>query len=112
MPARLIRKVQVFNDPVTRPDRTDTSGTGVDRSGWTKAASYVRMSTRGQRYSITNQMAVIERYAMDHLLELVRAYSDAGKSGLRIKNRDGLKQLIQDVVSGEANFTVLLVYDI
>jgi DNA invertase Pin-like site-specific DNA recombinase len=77
-----------------------------------RAAAYVRMSTDHQRYSIANQLDAIHRYASEHLLEVVQVYSDAGKSGLLIKNRDGLKKLLSDVVSGEASFQVVLVYDI
>src|SRR4029077_20666778 len=33
-------------------------------------------------------------------------------SGLRIDGRDALKQLIQDVQGGEADFSVILVYDV
>ena len=42
----------------------------------------------------------------------VRTYSDEGKSGLRIQGRDGLKQLIDDIQSGKADYEAVLVYDI
>jgi DNA invertase Pin-like site-specific DNA recombinase len=43
---------------------------------------------------------------------IVRTYSDEGESGLHIKNRTGLKQLIEDISSGAAEFTHVLVYDV
>ena len=43
---------------------------------------------------------------------LVRTYTDAGKSGLRIDGRDALKQLIFDVENHKAEFSAILVYDV
>ncbi|MCW0221516.1 MAG: recombinase family protein [Prosthecobacter sp.] len=77
-----------------------------------KAAQYVRMSTDMQKHSIENQAAAIALYAAQNGLEIVRTYEDVGKSGLRIKGRSGLKQLISDVVSGSVNFSKILVYDV
>jgi DNA invertase Pin-like site-specific DNA recombinase len=77
-----------------------------------RAAQYVRMSTDRQRYSIQNQAAVIAAYAHSHNLTIVRTYADEGESGLRIKNRAGLRQLIQDVCGGQAEFAYVLVYDV
>jgi DNA invertase Pin-like site-specific DNA recombinase len=78
----------------------------------TRAAQYVRMSTNYQRYSIANQAAVIATYAQVHGLKIVRTYRDEGLSGLQIKNRNGLIQLIEDVQSGHADFRHILVYDV
>ena len=47
-----------------------------------RAARYVRMSTDHQQYSIDNQSAAIDAYAQEHYMEIVRTYSDAGKTGL------------------------------
>ena len=77
-----------------------------------RAAQYVRMSTDKQRYSIQNQGAVIAAYALSHGLTIVRIYADEGESGLRLKNRAGLRQLLQDITTGEANYDHLLVYDV
>lgn len=77
-----------------------------------RAAQYVRMSTDKQRYSIQNQAAVIAAYAHAHNLQIIKTYKDEGESGLRIKNRMGLRQLIADVSSGEADFSHVLVYDV
>ncbi|WP_276202392.1 recombinase family protein [Ruegeria marisrubri] len=77
-----------------------------------RAAQYVRMSTEHQRYSTENQSDAIAHYAEQRGIEIVRTYSDEGKSGLRIQGRDGLKQLIDDIQSGRADYGAVLVYDI
>jgi DNA invertase Pin-like site-specific DNA recombinase len=76
------------------------------------AAKYVRMSTEHQQYSIDNQVEAINRYARDHHMEIVRTYTDSGKSGLSIENRPGLRQLIEDVESGSPGYAAVLVYDV
>ena len=76
------------------------------------AAAYVRMSTEHQQYSTSNQMDVIREYAKRRGMEIVKEYSDAGKSGLNIEGRESLAQMIQEVQSGEAKFSCILVYDI
>jgi DNA invertase Pin-like site-specific DNA recombinase len=77
-----------------------------------RAAQYVRMSTDYQRYSIQNQAAAIAAFAQQQNLTIVRTYMDEGRSGLRIKNRPGLIELIEDVRSGDADFDHVLVYDV
>jgi DNA invertase Pin-like site-specific DNA recombinase len=77
-----------------------------------RAAAYVRMSTEHQQYSTSNQMDVIREYAKHRGLEIVKEYSDAGKSGLNIQGRDSLAQMIRDVQDGEINFSNILVYDV
>lgn len=78
----------------------------------TRAAQYVRMSTEHQQYSTENQADVIRDYAMVHQIEIVRTFSDDGRSGLNIEGRDALKELLDVVESGRADFTTILVYDI
>lgn len=77
-----------------------------------RAAEYVRMSTDHQKYSTENQADAIRYYAAGRGIEIVRTYADAGKSGLKIDGRDALKQLIDDVQTGVADFTMILVYDV
>lgn len=76
------------------------------------AAEYVRMSTEEQPNSIVLQQAAIRRYAAAHGCEVVVTYTDPGKSGIGIKRRVGLRQLIQDVIGGQARFRAILVYDV
>lgn len=77
-----------------------------------RAAEYVRMSTEHQQYSTENQSDIIRSYAASRGIEIVKTYTDEGRSGLRIDGRDGLKQLIADVESGSTSFEVILVYDV
>ena len=77
-----------------------------------RAAQYVRMSTEHQQYSIANQIAAIAEYARSHGFEVVRTYSDEGKSGIDLAHRAGLRQLLDDVIGHSADFRAVLVYDV
>jgi DNA invertase Pin-like site-specific DNA recombinase len=77
-----------------------------------RAAQYLRMSTEHQRYSLEHQSVWIAAYAAEHGYEVVKTYSDAGKSGLRIQGREALSNLLKDVVGGQAEFDVILVLDV
>lgn len=70
------------------------------------------MSTEHQQYSTENQAAAIEEYAKARNMEIVRTYSDHGKSGLNLAGRLGLRQLLEEIRSGVADFEALLVYDV
>ncbi len=76
------------------------------------AAQYLRMSTEHQQYSLENQSNAIRVYAESHGFDVVLTYSDAAKSGVVLKHRKGLKQLLGDVVAGEVPYRVILVYDV
>lgn len=78
----------------------------------TPAAEYLRMSTKDQKYSIPVQQAAIRQYAADHGFVITRTYADPGKSGVVIKRRDGLGELLRDVVGGRADYKAVLVYDV
>lgn len=65
-----------------------------------RAVIYARMSTEHQQYSTENQCDVIMEYAAKNNMEVIRTYTDEGKSGLRINSRDSLKQPIDDVNTG------------
>jgi len=76
------------------------------------AAQYVRMSTEDQQYSIANQEAVIADYAEKRGFDVISTYSDPGRSGVSIRSRKGLCQLLSDVICGKAQFQAILVYDV
>ena len=76
------------------------------------AAQYLRMSTDHQQYSLDNQAQAIARYAAERRFVIVKTYSDAGKSGLHLSNRQGLKQLLTDVLGEQTEFRTVLVYDV
>ncbi len=77
-----------------------------------RAAQYLRMSTEHQQYSPENQSSSIRRYAEANGFTVVRTYSDPAKSGLSLKNRRGLRDLLQDVTGGNTDYKVILVYDV
>src|SRR6202453_1713293 len=86
--------------------------TGPSNIPPTNAAVYVRMSTEHQQYSTSNQMDVIREYAKLREKQIVKQYSDEGKSGLNIQGRESLARMIQDVQDGRINFSSILVYDV
>jgi DNA invertase Pin-like site-specific DNA recombinase len=87
--------------------------TGGDKeSSKKRAAVYVRMSTEHQQYSTSNQMDTLSEYAKCRGYEIVKKYSDEGKSGLNIEGRDALSQMIRDVQDMQACFSNILVYDV
>lgn len=88
-------------------DEARSTGTDLRR-----AAQYVRVSTEHQRYAIQNQINALNEYAERHGIEIVRTYADQGKSGLSLAKRDALKQLLQDVMSNAADFSIILVFDV
>jgi DNA invertase Pin-like site-specific DNA recombinase len=88
------------------PPQSDEGPVGL------RAAQYVRMSTDHQKYSTENQAAAIAAYAVHRNLTIIRTYADHGRSGVRVDGRDGLRQLLRDVQSGQADFKLILVYDI
>jgi hypothetical protein len=61
--------------------------------GLVPVAQYVRMSTEHQQYSTENQSDVILRYAKAHGMDIIRTYCDAGKSGLSLSGKGGLREL-------------------
>ena len=90
------------------PTAQDSAATTVLRH----AAAYVRMSTDYQRYSIENQLQVIEDYALLRGIRLIRTYSDGGRSGLTLQRRDAMLQLLSDVTGRRADFDLILIYDV
>lgn len=77
-----------------------------------RAAQYIRMSTDHQEYSPVFQRQAIADYAVTHHFRIVRDYEDAGISGLTLRERPALIQLLIDVDSPQRKFTTVLVYDV
>jgi DNA invertase Pin-like site-specific DNA recombinase len=75
------------------------------------AAQYLRRSTEHQRYSLDNQQAEIARHADQYGFTVVQTYTDA-RSGVVLGRRSGLRQLLQEVMSGQAAYKAILVYDV
>src|SRR6516162_11313058 len=77
-----------------------------------RAAQYLRMSSENQRYSTENQQNAISEYAERNGYAVVASYIDAGKSGLSLKGRDALKQLLSDALATPRAFDAILVLDV
>lgn len=92
--------------------KTPSTGELADVPEQLFAAEYVRMSTEHQQYSTQNQAQTIREYAERRGIRIVKTYSDDAKSGLIIGGRMALQQMISDVESGVAEFSVILVYDV
>lgn len=75
-------------------------------------AQYLRMSTEHQQYSLDNQRIAIQTYADAHGFSVVWTYTDGAKSGVVLKRRNGLRQLLQDVMGGTPEYKAILVYDV
>lgn len=77
----------------------------------TPAAQYLRMSTDRQQFSLEAQAELIAAFAEMEGYEVVETYQDAGRSGVTMAGRDGLKALLRDVVSGPP-YKAILVADV
>jgi DNA invertase Pin-like site-specific DNA recombinase len=77
-----------------------------------RATQYVGVTTDHQQHLTDNQADKIKEYAEAHGVEIVRTYSDSGKSGYSVGARTSLKKLIADIEAGLADFNVILVYDV
>jgi DNA invertase Pin-like site-specific DNA recombinase len=75
-------------------------------------AQYLRVSTDNQRYSLERQSECIGDYAAERGFSIIQTYVDRAKSGLLLKNRPGLKQLLADVTGGRITYRAVLVYDV
>lgn len=91
---------------------TNDSQSGATNDTFRPAAQYIRMSTEHQRYSPDNQRAAIAAFAAERGYEVVRTYQDSGKSGLTLKKRPALQELLSDVLSGSPSFKTILVLDV
>ena len=89
-----------------------SAGTPVSALPLIPAAQYVRMSDEAQQYSPDNQKSAIEEYASRNGFKIVKTYADLGKTGVTAKQRTALSELITDVVSGNADYRAVLVYDV
>lgn len=81
-------------------------------NGPIRAAQYLRMSSDNQRYSTENQQNAIAEYAEQHGYVVVAHTSTPGKSGLSLKGRDALKQLLHDALAAQRTFDAILVLDV
>ena len=76
------------------------------------AAQYVRTLLGYGAISIEAQKITIVEYARRHGYEIVSIHADQGKSGLSLKGRSGLKQLLADALNRPCSFNAILLYDV
>jgi DNA invertase Pin-like site-specific DNA recombinase len=76
------------------------------------AAQYLRMSTDHQQYSLDNQRVLIQKFAADNGFVIVQTYADSSRTGVVLRQRDGLRQLLNDVTERRVGFKAILVYDV
>ena len=74
-------------------------------------ATYVRTATTDQHLA-SNQMDVIREYAKCHGMQIVEEYFDVGKSGVSIRDREALEQMVRDVETGQIKFSAILLHDV
>jgi DNA invertase Pin-like site-specific DNA recombinase len=70
------------------------------------------MSTDDQHNSIPIQRAAIQQYAAENGYAVVATYADEGRSGVALRTREALSRLLKDVVTKNAQFKAILVYDV
>jgi DNA invertase Pin-like site-specific DNA recombinase len=78
---------------------------------FTPVAQYLRMSTEHQQYSLANQIDAIRTFCNIKSYSVVKTYKDPGRSGLTLKRRPGLIELLKDVVDRPI-FRAVVVYDV
>ncbi len=76
------------------------------------AAQYVRMSSDQQPMSTDIQRGAISDHAGRNHYQIVRTYSDESKSGLSLRGRSGMTDLLRDVMEASCPFEVVLVLDV
>jgi len=77
-----------------------------------RAVGYVRRSTDRQEQSIPDQKKVIETYAAEHDLSLVKFYTDDAISGTSTLGRRAFQQMVQDAQKSTKRFDRIIVYDV
>ena len=79
-----------------------------------KAYSYTRVSTEIQidGYSLDAQDDAIERYAKANDIQIVKKFSDEGKSGKNITGRESFRKMLEDAKSGKDGVKTIIVFKI
>ena len=77
-----------------------------------KAYIYTRVSTAMQvdGYSLEAQEERLRRHCEYHDMEIVRTYTDKGKSGSTIVGREQFQQMLNDIESQKDGVSYVLVY--
>ena len=84
----------------------------MNKSSPKRAVEYLRRSTTHQDVSIDFQQSCIRKYAEKNGIVVVDTYIDDGKSGLTLDHRPALKSLLSLVFRSNAEFEIILIYDV
>jgi DNA invertase Pin-like site-specific DNA recombinase len=84
----------------------------AEKKGLIPAAQYLRASTERQHYSIAYQAKIISQYAEHNGFQIIQAFSDEARSGISLRYRPALRQLLEEVVRGETPYRAILVFDV
>jgi len=76
-----------------------------------RVAAYMR-TARQEPHLARNQMDAIREYAKRHGMQIVKKYSDEGKSGVNIQARKSLARMIREVQNGQIDFSAILLRDV
>ena len=79
-----------------------------------RAVAYYRHSAQDrQENSVEIQQDQVRQFAREHDIEIIREFSDRGKSGLSTDGRDGFNEMISEYVQGaKEDFEYVLVLDV
>lgn len=78
------------------------------KKSW-QAAAYTRHSAEGrQENSVENQLDAIRVHAERNNIEIVREFSDPGKSGLNVEGRKGFQALLEFVKTANIDYVICL----
>ncbi len=81
-------------------------------SSSTTAEGLVAKSTEHHNPWIEKQLDCIRKYAARRNMEIIEVFTDAGKSGFKVKGGESLQRMVATVESGNASFQCILTYDI
>lgn len=73
-----------------------------------KAGIYLRISkeNKEEKNSISNQKAIVEKYAKSHCYEIAKEYIDNGYSGI-LSSRPALDKMMSDIVRKQINMVIV-----
>ena len=78
-----------------------------------KAIAYYRHSAQDrQENSIPIQREQVRQFAVENGIEIIKEYSDHGKSGLSTEGRDNFKRMLEIVIDTSIEFKYILVLDV
>ncbi len=93
------------------PHHQRIPGEEHEDNGRTRAVVYARTARADSASSVEDQCNEAREYAHVHDLEIIRFYSDIGKSGARIEEGSELKRLLIDAYSASRHFSVIIIQD-